>query len=90
MNYAKIVDTMLTFVLLVTTRPVAHSGGCGCTRNCVGQFGMGTGQTIFDIRRTVLVPGVCPYIRISVMLHHVHTGEAMVTRKKIAIFCLSP
>ena len=37
---------------------------------------------IFDIRRTVLVPGVCPCIHICAMMHYVNTTEAVVTRKK--------
>ena len=28
--------------LLVTTRPIAHSVGCACIRNCVGEFDMDT------------------------------------------------
>ena len=28
--------------LLAATRPIAHSGGCACIRNCVGEFGMDT------------------------------------------------
>ena len=32
--------------LLVTTRHIAHSGGCVCIRNCVGEFGMDTGQPL--------------------------------------------
>ena len=43
---------------------------------------------IFVIKRTVLVPGVCPYILIRSMMHYVHTGEAMVTSIKIDIFFL--
>ena len=31
---------------------------------------------LFDIRRTVLGPGVCLCIRIRPMMHHVHAGEA--------------
>ena len=31
-------------------------------------------------------PGVCLCIWISAMMHHVHTGEAVVTRPKIDIF----
>ena len=38
---------------------------------------------IFDIRKTVLVPGVCPCIHICDMMHHMHTGKAMGTRKKL-------
>ena len=29
--------------LLVTTRPIAHSGQFGCIPNCVGEFDMDTG-----------------------------------------------
>ena len=36
---------------------------------------------IFVIRRNIVVPGVCPCIRICAMVHHVHTREAMVGRK---------
>ena len=32
--------------LLVTTRPIAHSGHCVCIRNCVGEFSMDTGQPL--------------------------------------------
>ena len=30
----------------VTTRPISHSGRCVCIRNCVGEFGMDTGQPL--------------------------------------------
>ena len=43
---------------------------------------------IFVIRRTVLVPGVCPCIHIRSMMHYVHTGVAVVTSIKIDIFLL--
>ena len=43
---------------------------------------------IFVIKRTVLVPGVCQYIRIRSMMHYVHTGEVVVTSIKIDIFLL--
>ena len=42
----------------------------------------------FTIRRLVIGPGACLYIRISAMMHHVHTGEAVVTTQKIDIFLL--
>ena len=45
---------------------------------------------IFDIRRTVLVPGVSPCTRICAMMHYVKSGEAVVTRKELPLFCLSP
>ena len=32
--------------LLVTTRPIAHSGGFVCIPNCVGEFGTDTGQPL--------------------------------------------
>ena len=32
--------------LLVTTRPIAHSGRFVCIPNCVGEFGMDTGQPL--------------------------------------------
>ena len=31
---------------LVTTRPIAHPGRFACFRNCVGEFGPGTGQPL--------------------------------------------
>ena len=31
---------------LVTTRPIAHSRRFACIRNCVGEFGTGTGQPL--------------------------------------------
>ena len=43
---------------------------------------------IFGMKKTVLVPGVCPCIRIRSMMHYVHTGEAVVTSIKIDIFLL--
>ena len=45
-------------------------------------------QNIFVIKRTVLVPGVCPCIRIRSMMHYVHTGELVVTSMKMDIFVL--
>ena len=110
--------------MLVTTRPIAHSGWFVCIGNCVGEFRTDTGQPlvtsnvmsnhlsdhhkayytytemyiqnmaefssatkpiIFVIKRTVLVPEVCPCIRIRSMMHYVHTGEAVVTSIKIDI-----
>ena len=32
--------------VLVTTRPIAHLGRFACIRNCVGEFGTGTGQPL--------------------------------------------
>ena len=31
---------------LVTTRPIAHPGQFACIRNCVGEFGTGTGHPL--------------------------------------------
>ena len=31
---------------LVTTRPIAHPGRFACARNCVGEFGTGTEQSL--------------------------------------------
>ena len=47
-----------------------------------------TKRIFFVIRRTVLVPGVCPCIRIRSMMHYVHTGEVVVTSIKMDIFWL--
>ena len=33
---------------LVTTRPIAHQGRFACIRNCVGEFGTGTGQPLVN------------------------------------------
>ena len=124
--------------VLITTRPIAHSGWFTFIRNCVGEFGTDTGQPLvtsnvvsnhlsdhhkayytyiqmyiqlynamchmdtrqnfhqqqnlsflLSIRKTVLIPGVCPYICIRSMMHYVHTGEAVVTSIKIDIFMLA-
>ena len=52
------------------------------------EFSSATKPIIFAIKRTVLVPGVCPCICIRSMMHYVHTGEAVVTSTKIDIFML--
>ena len=52
------------------------------------EFSSATKPVIFVIKRTVLVPGVCPCIRIRSMMHYVHTGEVVVTSIKIDIFLL--
>ena len=52
------------------------------------EFSSVTKPFIFGIKRTVLVPGVCPCIGIRSMMHYVHTGEVVVTSIKIDIFVL--
>ena len=52
------------------------------------EFSSATKPIIFAIKRTVLVPGVCPCIRIRSMMHYVHTGEVVVTSIKIDIIWL--
>ena len=52
------------------------------------EFSSATKSIIFVIKRTIVVPGVCPYIRIRFVMHYVHTGEAMVTSIKIDFFFL--
>ena len=52
------------------------------------EFLSATKPIIFGIKRTVLVPGVCPCIGIRSMMHYVHTGELVVTSIKIDIFVL--
>ena len=37
--------------VLVTTRPIPYSGQCVCMRNCVGVFGMDTGQPLVTSNR---------------------------------------
>ena len=68
-----------------------------CTYKCIMLCAIWTPGRIFIsnktyhfcyIRRTLLVPGVCPCIRIRSMMHYVHTGEAVVTSIKIDIFWL--
>ena len=54
----------------------------------LAEFSSATKPIIFVIKRTVLVPGVCPYIRIRSIIHYVHTGESVVTSIKIDIFML--
>ena len=51
-----------------------------------GEFLIGNKMYLFVIRRNVLVPGVCLCIGIGAMMHHVHTGEAVVTSDKIGHF----
>ena len=54
----------------------------------MGEFLLATKPIIFVITRTVLVPGVCPCIRIRAIMHYMHTGEVVVTSIKIDIFLL--
>ena len=54
----------------------------------LAEFSSSTKPIIFGIKRTVLVPGVCPCIRIRSMMHYVHAGEVVVTSIKIDIFWL--
>ena len=54
----------------------------------MGEFLLATKSIIFVIKRTVLVSGVCPCIRIRATMHYVHTGEVVVTSIKIDIFLL--
>ena len=37
---AVVTSNRIAFFGLVTTEPVAHSGGCACIRICVGEFGI--------------------------------------------------
>ena len=39
-----------------------------------------TKHILFVIRRTMLLPGVCPCISIRAMMQHVDIGEVVVTR----------
>ena len=41
---ATVISNKISQFLAVTTRPIPHSGGCACIRNCVGEFGMDTGK----------------------------------------------
>ena len=52
------------------------------------EFSSLTKPNIFVIKRTVLVPGVCPCICIRSVMQDVHTGELVVTSIKIDIFVL--
>ena len=54
----------------------------------MGEFSSATNPITFVIKRTVLVLGVCPCIRIRSMIHYVHTGEAVVTSINIDMFML--
>ena len=54
-----------------------------CHMDTGENFGLATKHICFGIRRNVLILGVCPYISISAMMHHVHTGEDVVTSDKI-------
>ena len=51
MHYVHTGETVVTSIkidifLLVTTRPIAHSGRFVCIPNCVGEFGTDTGQPL--------------------------------------------
>ena len=59
-----------------------------CHMDIWEKFRLTTKSIIFVIKRTILVPGVCPCIRIRSMMHYVHTGEVVVTSIKIDIFWL--
>ena len=54
----------------------------------LAEYPSATKPIIFGIKRTVLVPGMCPCICIRPMMHYVHTGEAVVTSIKIDNFLL--
>ena len=54
----------------------------------IREFSSVTKPISFAIKRTVLVPGVCPCIRIRSMMHYVHTGEVVVTNIKMDNFWL--
>ena len=41
-----VTSTKIDSFMLVTTRPVAHSGQFVCIPSCVGEFGMYTGQPL--------------------------------------------
>ena len=41
---AVVTSTKIDIFMLVTTRPVAHSGRFVCILSCVGEFDMDTGQ----------------------------------------------
>ena len=49
--------TNIGHFLLVTTRSIAHSGRLVCIPNCVGEFGMDTGQPlVYNQQRNVKLP----------------------------------
>ena len=54
----------------------------------LAEFSLAKEPIIFAIKRTALVPGVCPCIRIRSMMQYVHIGEAVVTSIKMDIFLL--
>ena len=43
---AVVTSIKIDIFLLVTTRPIAHSGRFVCIPNCVGEFGTDTGQPL--------------------------------------------
>ena len=43
-----VTSTKMSIFVLVTTRPIAHSGRFVCIRNCVGEFGTDTGQPLVN------------------------------------------
>ena len=48
---AVVTSTKIDSFMLVTTRPVAHSGRFVCIRSCIGEFGMDTGQPMVTSSR---------------------------------------
>ena len=59
-----------------------------CHMDIWENFLTATKPIIFVIKRTALVPGVSPFIRIRSMMHYVHTGEVVVTSIKISFFLI--
>ena len=47
---AVVTSTKIDIFILVTTRPVVHSGRIVCIRNYVGEFGIDTGQPMVTSR----------------------------------------
>ena len=87
---AAVTSIKIDIFLLVTARPIAHSGKFVCIRNGVGEFGMDSGQPLVT-RKECESAGVIITRRITLIFectHKVyaliimwHTGEFLVCDK---------
>ena len=48
---AMVTSEIIDIFLLVNTRLIAHSGQSECFGNCVGEFGMDSGQALVTSKR---------------------------------------
>ena len=83
--------------LLVTTRPIAHSGRFVCIPNCVGEFGKVTGQPL--VTRNMMSNFLCyhhkayyTYIQMCIQMYsamcHMDTWKSNLSATKPLIFVI--